>query len=338
MNVVAVRTGIDRVLAGDCADLSGVSCGLIAHPASVTSNLTFSADALLAAGFDLRALFGPQHGARGEKQDNMIESEYYADPVTGLPVHSLYGDVRKPTPEMLEGIDVVAKALSQETFSHEGPKLSIPPRRLSPRAVQVPHPPFYAACTSMEMAEICGQKGIGLMFGDTGLGWEYMTEGFESYRKGIAQTHPVSGHLNDSMGFISFSVCCRKTREEAKAVGGNDALQFLRGVSHVYTELSKKSDDYAYMAEIKRLKQYGKDLDYLMEATPSILLGSPDDLIERCKMLEKQGVQEVIWRIENEEHEETLKSLDLIGRYVIPEFKTPGAVTRDTGVLPGTVP
>lgn len=107
MNVVAVRTGIDRVLAGDCADLSGVSCGLIAHPASVTSNLTFSADALLAAGFDLRALFGPQHGARGEKQDNMIESEYYADPVTGLPVHSLYGDVRKPTPEMLEGIDAL---------------------------------------------------------------------------------------------------------------------------------------------------------------------------------------------------------------------------------------
>ena len=59
------------------------------------------------AGFDLRALFGPQHGARGEKQDNMIESDHYTDPVTGLPVHSLYGDVRKPTPEMLDGLDAV---------------------------------------------------------------------------------------------------------------------------------------------------------------------------------------------------------------------------------------
>lgn len=60
-----------------------------------------------ATGLNVRALFGPQHGARGEKQDNMIESAPYADPATGLPVHSLYGDVRKPTPEMLAGLDVV---------------------------------------------------------------------------------------------------------------------------------------------------------------------------------------------------------------------------------------
>ncbi len=79
--------------------------GLIAHPASVTSRLEFAADALLRTGFDLRALFGPQHGARGEKQDNMIESVHYTDPVTGLPVHSLYSEVRKPTPAMLDGLD-----------------------------------------------------------------------------------------------------------------------------------------------------------------------------------------------------------------------------------------
>ncbi len=104
---VRVRTGIDRVLAGGADHLRGIPCGLIAHPASVASDLTFSADALLAADFDVRALFGPQHGARGEKQDNMIESEHYTDPVTGLPVHSLYGEVRRPTPEMLDGLDAV---------------------------------------------------------------------------------------------------------------------------------------------------------------------------------------------------------------------------------------
>lgn len=77
------------------------------HPASVTRDLVPAVDALLAARFDLRALFGPQHGARGEKQDNMIESDSYADARTGLPVHSLYGQVRKPTPAMLAGLDVV---------------------------------------------------------------------------------------------------------------------------------------------------------------------------------------------------------------------------------------
>ena len=54
---------------------------------------------------ELAVVFGPQHGARGEKQDNMVESESYRDPRTGLPVHSLYGEVRKPTPEMLTGLD-----------------------------------------------------------------------------------------------------------------------------------------------------------------------------------------------------------------------------------------
>ncbi len=101
----AVRPGIDVFLDG--AGLRDARLGLIAHPASVTSGLVFAADAIRAAGFDLRALFGPQHGARGEKQDNMIESDHYTDPVTGLPVHSLYGEVRKPTPAMLDGLDAV---------------------------------------------------------------------------------------------------------------------------------------------------------------------------------------------------------------------------------------
>ena len=106
----SVSPGLDRFVGGEVSearDLRGGRLGLIAHPASVTSDLVHAADAILTAGYDLRALFGPQHGARGEKQDNMIESGHYLDPVTGLPVHSLYGDVRKPTPAMLDGLDAV---------------------------------------------------------------------------------------------------------------------------------------------------------------------------------------------------------------------------------------
>jgi len=102
-----VRPGVERLLAGEARNLRSLSLGLIAHPASVTPELRASAPALLEAGFDLRALFGPQHGARGEKQDNMIESEPFLDPASRLPVHSLYGDVRKPTPSMLAGLDAL---------------------------------------------------------------------------------------------------------------------------------------------------------------------------------------------------------------------------------------
>ena len=103
-----VRTGLQVLLDDRASDFAGASLGLVAHPASVTTALEHAVDAVRAhESLDLRAVFGPQHGARGEKQDNMIESESYRDPRTGLPVHSLYGEVRKPTPEMLEGLDVL---------------------------------------------------------------------------------------------------------------------------------------------------------------------------------------------------------------------------------------
>jgi uncharacterized protein YbbC (DUF1343 family) len=102
-----VVPGIQRVLRGEHDHLARERVGLVVHPASVTPSLEPSVDALLRSGFDVVTLFGPQHGARGEKQDNMIESESYRDPVSGLPVHSLYGEVRKPTPDMLRGLDAL---------------------------------------------------------------------------------------------------------------------------------------------------------------------------------------------------------------------------------------
>jgi uncharacterized protein YbbC (DUF1343 family) len=103
-----VRTGLERLVSGDAGGhLRSVATGLIVHPASVTPDLSLAVDSLQAEGFRLRTLFGPQHGARGEKQDNMIESEHYEDARSGLPVHSLYSEVRKPTSSMLEGIDVL---------------------------------------------------------------------------------------------------------------------------------------------------------------------------------------------------------------------------------------
>jgi uncharacterized protein YbbC (DUF1343 family) len=81
---------------------------LLAHPASVTRELVPSLDALAAlAEVRLAAAFGPQHGMRGDKQDNMVESPDYEDPVHGIPVYSLYGEVRRPTPTMMDSFDVL---------------------------------------------------------------------------------------------------------------------------------------------------------------------------------------------------------------------------------------
>ena len=105
-----MQFGLDRLLADSAlrAPLRGRRLGLIAHPASVTANLTHALDAIVQSN-DLRvtAAFGPQHGLRGDKQDNMVESPDYQDPRHGVPVFSLYGQVRRPTDEMLDACDVL---------------------------------------------------------------------------------------------------------------------------------------------------------------------------------------------------------------------------------------
>ncbi|MBA2466968.1 MAG: DUF1343 domain-containing protein [Sphingomonas sp.] len=101
--------GIDRLLEDPALrrELEGQRVALLAHPASVTRDLTHSLDALAAAGINLTAAFGPQHGLRGDKQDNMVESEDFTDPVHGIPVFSLYGDVRRPTGQSMGRFDTI---------------------------------------------------------------------------------------------------------------------------------------------------------------------------------------------------------------------------------------
>ena len=106
----AVSFGLDRLLQDPALrrPLAGRRVALLAHPASVTWDLTHSLDALAALP-DLRltAAFGPQHGLRGDKQDNMVESPDFLDPLHGIPVFSLYGKVRRPTPAMMDTFDVL---------------------------------------------------------------------------------------------------------------------------------------------------------------------------------------------------------------------------------------
>ena len=105
-----MRFGIDRLLEQPSLrrPLAGRRVALLAHPASVTRRLVHSIDALAALDdIELVAAFGPQHGLRGDKQDNMIESPDYRDPVHGIPVFSLYGEVRRPTAQMMEAFDVL---------------------------------------------------------------------------------------------------------------------------------------------------------------------------------------------------------------------------------------
>ena len=105
-----VKFGIDRLLSEPDlrAPLKGKRVALVAHPASVTADLTHSLDALMACDdIDITAAFGPQHGLKGDKQDNMVETPDETDRVHNIPIFSLYGDVRRPTGQAMGTFDVV---------------------------------------------------------------------------------------------------------------------------------------------------------------------------------------------------------------------------------------
>ena len=105
-----MKFGIDRLLTEPelRKPLAGKRVALLAHPASVTADLTHALDALAALDdVNVTSAFGPQHGLRGDKQDNMMESPDFTDPVLGIPIYSLYGEVRRPSSESMETFDVI---------------------------------------------------------------------------------------------------------------------------------------------------------------------------------------------------------------------------------------
>jgi|ERR1051325_2769644 uncharacterized protein YbbC (DUF1343 family) len=108
MTKTHVRLGLEKLLEDASAILNGARVGLVCNQASVNHELRHAADLLHHhPDISLRALFGPQHGIRGDVQDNMIETEHSVDKVTGLPIHSLYSETREPAEAMLKDLDVL---------------------------------------------------------------------------------------------------------------------------------------------------------------------------------------------------------------------------------------
>jgi uncharacterized protein YbbC (DUF1343 family) len=103
-----VLTGLEVFLQDFLPSVKNRRLGLLCNPASVNRQLVHARQCIhRTLPGQLKALYAPQHGFHAEKQDNMIESADRVDPLTGLPVFSLYGDTRIPTGRMLEPIDVM---------------------------------------------------------------------------------------------------------------------------------------------------------------------------------------------------------------------------------------
>jgi alkanesulfonate monooxygenase SsuD/methylene tetrahydromethanopterin reductase-like flavin-dependent oxidoreductase (luciferase family) len=217
-----------------------------------------------------------------------------------------------------DGMDVLAKALTQEWLEHDGPVWQIPPRELVPKCVTEPHPPVSLAASSVSSHAKAGERGIGAICFENYFGFEYLQECIDGYRDGLSRAQPDPLQLNDYMGLYVATAFCAPTREEARRIARNVALEYFQFILDLYIPLGE-TPAYRYLAgRIDALAERAGDLDFLCSGTPAVMIGTPEDFVERLRLLESMGVDEVVMRVDGVDHGEILKSLELIGREVIP--------------------
>jgi alkanesulfonate monooxygenase SsuD/methylene tetrahydromethanopterin reductase-like flavin-dependent oxidoreductase (luciferase family) len=219
-----------------------------------------------------------------------------------------------------EGIEIAIKALSQETFEHNGEVWKIPERSLYPKAVQRPHPPVFASATSESTHEYAGKEGLGIMSGNSlAGGWDFVQKCLDLYRSSWVDAADRGRLTNSTFSSLALRAHCAETNEKALEEAGAAAFETVDMVMRWFTKLAKKSDDYAYMAQIEELVDRKRDLKYLVDRAPYITIGDPDLFVERCRRLEEMGVDEFILEIDGIGHDNQMSAIRLLGEEVIPK-------------------
>ena len=210
------------------------------------------------------------------------------------------------------------KAMTAEKLEHDGPVWKIPSVEVVPKPYTKPHPPVSVAASSAQTHANAGKRGIGAITFDNYFGFDYLTECLGAYRTAFDESdHSAVLAPNDYRGLYVATAYCAETREEARATARDIAMEYFRFILNLYIPLSK-NPGYTYLDTLEALIEHQDDLDWLCEYTPSVMIGTPDDFIERINRVEEMGVDEVLLRIDGVGHENIKRSLELIGHEVIP--------------------
>ena len=219
-----------------------------------------------------------------------------------------------------EALRLIAAAWTNNPFSFAGETWQVPERTLIPQPVQKPHPPIFLSATGIESHRDAGRIGVGVMTGNTSAGWKYAQACIDAYKESITDSEPITGHLNDTLSMFSTAACCAPTREEAKRLAKHVAFEWMELMVTIYTRLSETSEDYAYLANIRKLEDRIHDIDYLTECSPYVTMGTPADFLERGRRLFEMGADEWILRVDGMSHETHVRTLRLLGEEVLPEL------------------
>jgi alkanesulfonate monooxygenase SsuD/methylene tetrahydromethanopterin reductase-like flavin-dependent oxidoreductase (luciferase family) len=225
-------------------------------------------------------------------------------------------DTRK---QWADSIEVIAKAFTDDVLEHDGPVWKIPPREIMPKPVQKPHPPLFVAASSKESHIVAGERGIGALCFESYFGFDYLQDCIDGYREGLSKGTQMAPLRTEHMGLYVATAFCAETREEANRIAHDVAMGYYQFLVDIYVPLGKQKS-YEYLDDkLKRLVENRENFDYLLTETPSIMIGTPADFIERIERLEEMGIDEILMRIDGVAHTDIMKSFALIGEEVIPK-------------------
>lgn len=246
---------------------------------------------------------------------------------TMLTLRGFEVDVDETRAQWDEAIDVIQAAFTEDPFTFEGKYFKIPPRSLVPKPLQYPYPPMFVASTGPDSLRRAAQKGLGIITSSVERGWGYLEDAVEVYRGEAAKAEAAGRFVNNVIA-INTTAHCAATTQQAIEEAGSVIIKERKLAGDAYARLATLSPDYAYMKSIADLGGVMQDLDYLRHESGSIIIGGPDHFIEAIRKYEALGADEVWFRLDSLPHHLIMQSIELIGRYVIPQFKDPRALVQ----------
>jgi alkanesulfonate monooxygenase SsuD/methylene tetrahydromethanopterin reductase-like flavin-dependent oxidoreductase (luciferase family) len=224
-----------------------------------------------------------------------------------------------------EGIELIRRAFLDDPFTFEGEYYKIPPRSLTPKPVQRPHPPLSVAATSPDSHQQAGEKGIGVMSAPSFMGFDFLQNALKIYDETFsATTHSDPAYYHKTAAIIG-GVHCAETTAQAR----KEALPMLKYAQLSvggFERLSKLSQDYAYMGAVKDVDFH--DEGYMYGDSAGFVVGDPDECIRQIRVYEEMGVDTITMRMDSIPHDQLMRSIEMFGKYVIPHFKSPDRVVR----------
>jgi alkanesulfonate monooxygenase SsuD/methylene tetrahydromethanopterin reductase-like flavin-dependent oxidoreductase (luciferase family) len=215
----------------------------------------------------------------------------------------------------------IVRMWTTDDFSWEGKHFSFPPRNVLPKPYQKPHPPLWVAVQSPETAVQAGERGMGMLGVTLGAPVDYQ-QTVKDYRRAIRNCDPIGETVNEQVNGVAF-MFCGENDEEAKQLGAMAQMQFMTRAAHlVGVGGIYPSPAYHSHSSAAPLRNRPGDIasGAALEGLP---LGDPQAIIKALKWWEEVGVDRMCFLLNTGEtipHERTIESLELFGKYVIPEF------------------